>query len=256
MMARWISFLLCSGALVVSGCCCLGNPGACHSGACGPCESVARSCCCLPKPIIWCGNQNECGASDCESCACPDCGLGPLWRWNKSCGKGCGEIYMGEWISDPPDCCDPCDQCYGQWTGPHGCCYLGPMQRLLAALHGHKYCPKPNCGEWCGGRCQHPAAQACSCGGVGCDSCGGEHLASGAVTGGPTPAEVYYEPAQGQSIMTENWDRPAGPKPAPGKPMHKAQQSGPYKVGRTGESSSAEQPVYGRMVRTAGNYGR
>lgn len=29
---------------------------------------------------------------------------------------GCGERYWSPWVSDPPDCCDPCDG-YGQWTG-------------------------------------------------------------------------------------------------------------------------------------------
>jgi len=24
------------------------------------------------------------------------------------CGSGCGETYLGEWISSPPDSCDPC----------------------------------------------------------------------------------------------------------------------------------------------------
>jgi hypothetical protein len=42
------------------------------------------------------------------------------------CGSGCGECYCGDWHSDPPDCCDPCD-CHGNWTG-HGCahCNQGP----------------------------------------------------------------------------------------------------------------------------------
>jgi hypothetical protein len=35
------------------------------------------------------------------------------------CEAGCGEVYCGDWVSAPPDYCDPCD-CYGNWTG-HGC---------------------------------------------------------------------------------------------------------------------------------------
>src|SRR5207248_598223 len=62
--------------------------------------------------------------------------------------RGCGEIYCDEWKSDPPDCCDPCDRCYGQFTGPHGYCNLGPCQRILAWLDGYRYCPPPNCGPW------------------------------------------------------------------------------------------------------------
>lgn len=32
------------------------------------------------------------------------------------CGGGCGEVYCGDWASDPPDCCDPCDR-LGNYTG-------------------------------------------------------------------------------------------------------------------------------------------
>jgi len=278
MMARWLFVFSALAALASSGCCCFGpcggqggyptaacgpacGGGGCESGACrAPCNNgcglfANGGCClCLPKPIVWCGNCNECGANGCESCACPsDCGILSFCRWNKSCGKGCGEIYYGEWYSDPPDCCDPCDQCFGQWTGPHGYCRLGPMQHLLAAFHGYKYCPKPCCDDWCGGFCNKPACT--SCGGGGCASCGGgEHISQGSVMPA-TPGEVYYEHApSGQSIMNENWDRPTGPKPMPGRPIHKAQQPGQIKVGQA--KLAPQQPTYGRMVRTAANWGR
>jgi hypothetical protein len=28
----------------------------------------------------------------------------------------CGETYYSEWFNDPPDCCDPCDNC-GHYVG-------------------------------------------------------------------------------------------------------------------------------------------
>jgi hypothetical protein len=37
-----------------------------------------------------------------------------------TCGGGCGEIYWGPWISDPPSGCDPCDD-HGNWVGPQDC---------------------------------------------------------------------------------------------------------------------------------------
>ncbi len=239
MSARLMSVCALVALWTGGGCCCLGPQGT-AGGAC--CLSV-----CLPKPIVWCGEQNECGPGGCDSCVCPtECGILPAMRRCMSCGKGCGEIYWGEWISDPPDCCDPCDQCYGQWTGPHGYCNLGPCQRLLAALHGYRYCPKPCCDEWCG-LCSKPAASTCtSCGGGGCSTCSrgyAGHL--------PMQGEVIYEgpaPKPGQSIMTENWDRQPA-KPIPGKPIHKAQQPGQIKLGQS-------QPAYGRMVKTAGYWGR
>jgi hypothetical protein len=78
-----------------------------------------------------------------------------------------------------------------------------------------------------------------------------------------SPGEVYYEgPApghsHGQSILNENWDRQPAP-PVPGKPIHKAQQPGPLKVGQAQPihpAKPAMQPTYGRMVKTAGYFGR
>jgi hypothetical protein len=99
-----------------------------------------------------------------------------------SCNRGCGEIYKDEWYSDPPDCCDPCDRCHGEYTGQGGYCCLGPFQRMLACLHHYKYCPPPNCGPWrpIFGHCA-PCGPSC---GPGCSTCGG-----GPVHG----ADIYYE---------------------------------------------------------------
>ena len=66
------------------------------------------------------------------------------------CASGCGEVYWGPWLSDPPDECDPCDDC-GHWVG-EGCCPPKLRHRLLAGLHGAQHCS--------------------TCGGKGCKSCG------------------------------------------------------------------------------------
>jgi hypothetical protein len=55
-----------------------------------------------------------------SGCCCFDQTLG------KICGKkfrchDCGERYWNEWYSDPPDCCDPCNDC-GTFVGPKSCC--------------------------------------------------------------------------------------------------------------------------------------
>lgn len=214
------------------GCCCL-------PAQCGPCGETCATCCLsIPKPIIWTGACNECGPTPHESCAdcCGECGILPfLWR-RKTCGKGCGEIYLGEWISDPPDCCDPCDNC-GNWIGHQGYCRLGPAQRVLAALHGYRYCPPPNCGPVCGPLCQKPACGSCGtcgpvcgcdrCGGAGCASCGGQ-LAHGASIHYEGPSirhgSSHVPDMHPQSILEENWDIPRA-APVSGKPIHKAQQS-------------------------------
>jgi hypothetical protein len=57
-----------------------------------------------------------------------------------TCGSGCGELYWDEWLSDPPDACDPCDNC-GNWIGPQ---LPGPscFHRFLAgscSLWGYRW---------------------------------------------------------------------------------------------------------------------
>lgn len=73
------------------------------------------------------------------------------------CGDGCGEVYIGEWISTPPTP-DPCDVC-GNFTG-----YCNhqmyrpsqqPVRRALSLLAGVR-----DADTGCGG-----------CGQVGCDDC-------------------------------------------------------------------------------------
>jgi hypothetical protein len=139
----------------------------------------------------------------------------PWLRRDKICGKGCSEIYWGEWYSDPPDCCDPCDQCHGCWTGPHGYCHLGPCQRLLACFHGFTYCPPPCCGPSCG-LCDKPG-----CGG--CGTCGVGRAAGCATCSHHGGYAGEFSDHAPHSLMEENWDLPPGPKPVPGKPIHKAQ---------------------------------
>ena len=236
MLARLLFVMHLVALLAGMGCCCqplcnnsmsCGDP--CGGPACGP--SCNTCCLSFPQPIVWTGELNDCGPGPCESCAdCSgDCGLLPFLRRSKVCGKGCGEVYWGEWVSDPPDCCDPCDPCYGCYTGPSGgCCNLGPCQRLLAALHGYSYCPKPNCGPVCG-LCNKSGCGGCGgCGETGCTSCGhgGFEGAHGADVYYDGPMESHGHPHQGghgQSIMEENWDIPKT-RPIPGKPIHKAQQ--------------------------------
>ena len=51
-----------------------------------------------------------------------------------TCGSGCGDIYWGEWLSNPPDACDPCDGC-GNWVGPR-CCPPRWWQQLTCGAPG------------------------------------------------------------------------------------------------------------------------
>jgi hypothetical protein len=266
MMARWLGIALISTTFFGSGCCCT---------PCGPCGQPA--CClslpCIPKPIVWDGCCNECGPNPCESCAgycgngCKTCGIfghGGIFPWLggcMSCGKGCSDVYINEWYSDPPDCCDPCDQCCGQFTGAHGYCCRGPFQRILSAIHCYKYCPPPNCGPW------KPIFGHCGCGGHG-PGCGcGDMGCSTPVGGGSYGGEVYYEGAPGQamprptpntkapqagpmqgeqtSILEENWAPHV--KPQPGRPVQSVQQprgqiSGRYSPEQLQQRQVSQQP--------------
>lgn len=82
-----------------------------------------------------------------------------------TCASGCGEIYWGEWISDPPDDCDPCDD-WGNWVGPTDCCGTSCLDSLASS--------------WCnlfgyrngGGKGGKGKGGCGTCGGKGgCDSC-------------------------------------------------------------------------------------
>ena len=159
-------------------------------------------------------------AYECGTCCKPvGCGNGGVKGWlrNQATGcKGCGDVYWGEWTSDPPDCCDPCDSC-GGFSGCGGtCCKPDILARLARAFNGYRYCP----GD-CGGGCGIGSLGCNLCGSAGCDSCGG----SGIVGRG------YRGDMTGSSVLDENWDPPPSPKPTPGKPIHKADTPHSIKVG-------------------------
>lgn len=117
-------------------------------------------------------NCNDCGGcGDCDATLGPGHG-GPLtslrnWRRSLVCGGGCGEVYYGDWINHPPNCCDPCDNQVAV-VGPHQ--RVRPLRataRLLSGLYGVRYCDQ----------CNMAADECCcdsGCGVSGCDGdCGG-----------------------------------------------------------------------------------
>ena len=96
-------------------------------------------------------------AGSCHSCGtcggdCEGHTPGSYLGHQLTCASGCGEIYWGPWLSDPPDACDPCDDC-GNWVGER-CCPPKLRYLLLAGLKGGHHCAA------CGGK------------GQGCASCG------------------------------------------------------------------------------------
>ncbi len=92
-------------------------------------------------------------ASSCDSCdgaGCGACGiaLNPLQHLhNLRCGDGCGEVYWGEWLSDPPDCVDPCDDC-GFFNGQSfGQCRTRGLWKGIHHLWGHRIGDSCGCSD-------------------------------------------------------------------------------------------------------------
>ena len=147
-----LAALLASFALVVagSGCCCLDSQctsvgvgdctsypgsGGCAGDVCGGscggglgagCGIIADSCvgCCGGG---WYSGGGSCGVGCGSGCGgwVPGCGpvvgLLRLVRQALVCGLGCGQVYWGDWISDPPACSDPCSFSYGDGGCGGGC---------------------------------------------------------------------------------------------------------------------------------------
>ncbi len=116
-----VGLLVSAMALTLGGCCCFYNPCAQGVFDCGPCGGTCGGGC------GSCGGYCGADCGTCDGCSGPPCcGIRPV-RWvfrvlGFQCAPactGCGEEYWGDWCSNPPDCCDPCDQC-GNYVGPQG----------------------------------------------------------------------------------------------------------------------------------------
>lgn len=131
-------------------------------------------CACIDQPYqpTACSDGWDPMFGSCDSCGtcAGDCsGHTPISYAGHvlTCGSVCGEIYWGEWTSDPPAPCDPCDN-HGNWVGPQPC---GPAhwETFLAGFAG---------GRIGGAEC-------------GCSECGGVAVAP--TKGGP-PIHVLEPP--------------------------------------------------------------
>lgn len=160
--------------------------------------ALSSGCCCMDRyyhgdcqrPAMWGRNMGPdcasgvCASGDCDTgcddgcasgaCGAPACGtcgphnlchFNPLKRlWNAiHCSSGCGEFYFDEWINDPPEACDPCDN-YGGFVGPRHC----PPRWWLGARHHGSFRCGSNCDPSCG-------FETSDCGAPGCTSCGHSH---------------------------------------------------------------------------------
>jgi hypothetical protein len=68
----------------------------------------------------------------------------PLLSTRLACGSGCGNVYWGEWLFDPPECCDACndDGCWAGYAGSapyegyRGGCLQGILAGPAAVIRG------------------------------------------------------------------------------------------------------------------------
>jgi hypothetical protein len=182
MIRYWLCTIFLGGLLVSagSGCCCwdcwdsatcgdCGYAGGGYDGSCRDCGGCGNwrdpGCRCLGWdyaerwPSTWgCEGWDGYTWRDCGPFGCgpmypgPILGLVDLFRRGLMCA-GCGGLYCGEWISDPPACHDPCG-------GPCGPCGAGDCGRCgdggcgcdrcasADREHGRRYSwghPKPAC---------------------------------------------------------------------------------------------------------------
>ena len=150
--------------------------------------AVSFSGCCAPIGPIGPGCAVS-GCSDCSGCGATTQYIanGPIdalrnARRRIACGAGCGETYVGEWISTPPDAVDPC--CGNQFVGGATKCrpFCWQPGNLFRGIYGKRVCSGDAsstpcaCGtNFCDGRCGIGRCGAGGCGAGGCavGGCGG-----------------------------------------------------------------------------------
>lgn len=166
--------------------------------------AVSFSGCCAPMGPIGPG----CAVPSCSDCS--GCGAttqyianGPLdalrnARRKMVCGSGCGEAYVGEWISTPPDAMDPC--CGDQFVGGATKCrpFCWQPGNLFRGMYGQRVCsgdasstPCPGSSNFCDRGCRGRILGGRCCGGS-CNggSCGGEVVSGPVVNSAPVAAPV------------------------------------------------------------------
>jgi hypothetical protein len=134
-------------AICCSGCLCPGTmPGGCLpyasaplANACDDCGGMCGGACMATGAAS--GPAVAAFPASCGTRAVGGCGglsglMLPLLSTRLACGSGCGDVYWGEWLCDPPECCDACndDGCWAGTAGmaPYGGYGGGCLQGILA----------------------------------------------------------------------------------------------------------------------------
>jgi hypothetical protein len=192
------------------------------SHGCAQCDNGCGSTCGVANDPMMGGCKNNCGCGGCGGCGCQS----PFeWlRMRLTCCSGCGnQCYYGEWISDPPACCDPCDNCGN---------FIGPQCGGAGGKHGGGYS-----GGGCGGG-------GCGCGGGGGRPIG--PLLAHMWWGYPYPGSCCGSSCSGGGPGNVNYE--LGPNGTVGRPV----SNGPSAVAPRGPASdenlAPENVVPGRNV--------
>ena len=184
---------------------------------------------CLAISLMSIGCCAPMACNDCDGTIGRGCMTGgPLdglrrMKRNMTCGSGCGEVYVGEWRSTPPDCQDPC--CGDQWVGGAvrarpfcgnllSCWQPGALAR---ALYGDRFCggaeSSASCGcesGFCDGGCgaggyvdgEIISGGGSSSGSCGCASCNAsDAMGSGVRMASNVPASDGMTRAPSNRIM-------------------------------------------------------
>ena len=158
---------------------CLASIGCCGPLGCGPGSGIPVGC----SDCDGLGSSAGCGIAGCRCGVGPVCGAAgvrracggpgiarasidriraerPFQQFKRSlvCGSGCGETYIGEWTSTPPDAYDPC--CGDQFVGGATKCRPFCWERgtLARGFYGGRY---------------HNSYRAAATGGCGTSACSG-----------------------------------------------------------------------------------
>jgi hypothetical protein len=268
-LARWNPCFLPAGLLLLaavagsSGCCCPVAPGGCLpyastavGVACDDCGGMGCDGACGAGGGPACGMPAQAFPATCGTLAPGGCGglsglMLPLLSTRLACGSGCGDVYWGEWIFDPPECCDGCND-DGCWAGsagnaPYGGYHGGCLQGILAGpvavirgtylgvtgiLQGTCATVQSGCGISYGHGYGHEypmgVAEGCDCAectgtiaSPACSSCGAAGCGGACVqTASPTPAPIAAK-ALGTGVAGRRVARAAAYTPPATKPPHR-----------------------------------
>ncbi len=171
---------------------------------------MLASGCCGP---MGCGPGCDVGGCyDCDGCRSgPFIANTPIdalrqMKRQMICGSGCGETYVGEWTSTPPDCYDPCcgDQFVGGAVKAQPFCWAPGTIRngfrgIFGSLYGVRFC------DGCGA-----GVDDCACGGYIDNGYVDDGYIDGGVIGNGAGCSTCQAQSQGNVRMAQQIRQPRG----------------------------------------------